>query len=486
MARRELERRKKLAAANSPDKLLAACFPQQQAFISDPAKLKAIWCTRRAAKSFTAGIYMIAEGLRFPGSNILFIGLTRASAKAIVWKDILLALNKRFGLNAVFNKAELTMTLPNGSIIAVTGVDVEENEMLKLLGKKYRLVCIDEASMYTVDTRTLVYGVLRPAMVDPNSSGDRGTICMMGTSSNFPRGLFYDVTTGKEPGWSVHTWTALDNPHVAANWQQELDEIATERPLYMETPQYKQFYLNQWVVDADKLVYKLSEHRNLYTALPDKPTPAGWSYILGVDTGWEDDNAFVLCAYHENDPHLFVVSTYNKAHMTFDQVVEKIQEFQRHPTMAPTKVIIDGANKQGVESMRVRSTIPFEYADKQGKVDFIEMLNGDLVQGKVLIQRDCRTLIQEMMGLVWKTDGEKIVYPKKEHPSLSNHLCDAMLYAWRMGYHYHSQPAEKRLTKYTKEWYDKQAEDVWEKEREGLKAETNSGWGDDSGGWGDP
>jgi hypothetical protein len=484
MARRELARRRKAAEASNPDKLFQHAFPQQAAFIHDSSKLKAIWCTRRAAKSFTAGLYMCYEALKYPGSNILFIGLTRASAKAIVWKDILLALNKRYGLNATPNKTELTMTLPNGSVIAVTGVDVDENEMLKLLGKKYRLVCIDEASMYTIDTRTLVYGVLRPAMVDPNSTGDRGTICMMGTSSNFPRGLFYDVTTGKEPGWSVHTWSAHDNPYVAANWQKELDEIAKERPLYMETPQYKQFYLNQWVVDEDKLVYKLSEHRNLYASLPEKLAPNGWSYILGVDTGWEDDNAFVLAAYHQNDPHLYVVRTFNKPHMTFDQVVEKIQEFQRSPTEAPNKVIIDGANKQGVESMRIRSSIPFEYADKTGKVDFIEMLNGDLVQGKVLIQRDNRSLINEMMGLVWKTDGEKIVYPKKEHPSLSNHLCDAMLYAWRMGYHFHSAPAEKRIVKYSKEWYAEQEKDIWEKERERLEAETNSGgWGDD-GGWG--
>lgn len=487
-ARKELARRARLAQYYSPDRILSACFPEQRRFIDDPSNLKTLWCTRRAAKSYTAGLYMVAEALRHPGSNILFIGLTRASAKAIIWKDILLAIDRKFSLRAVFNKSELTMSLPNGSIIFITGVDTDESEMLKLLGRKYRLACLDEGSMYTIDVRTLVYGVLRPAMVDGAGTGlqgDRGTICMFGTSSNFPRGLFYDVTTGKEAGWALHTWSAANNPHVAKNWAEELAEIKQQRPLYMETPQYKQFYLNQWMVDEDKLVYKLSENKNLYTMLPEALTPDGWRYILGVDTGWEDDNAFVLAAYHDNDPHLYIVSTFNKNHMTFDQVVEKIQEYQRHPTQAPTKVIIDGANKQGVESMRVRSTIPFEYADKQGKVDFIEMLNGDFVQGKVLIQRDCRNLIQELMGLVWKTDGEKIVYPKKEHPALSNHLCDAMLYAWRNGYHFHSTPAEKKLTKYSKEWYEKQAEDIWEREREQLEqAAAKGSWGDE-GGWGE-
>ena len=171
-------------------------FPQQKAFCMDPAKLKALFCTRRAAKSFTAGLYMVYEALKNPGCNCLFIGLTRSSAKSIIWKDILRVLNRKHKLKAVFNQADLSMTFPNGSVIKVTGVDAEEEEMNKLLGGKYRLVCIDEASMYTIDVGNLVYGVLGPAVADLD-----GTICLMGTSSNFTRGLFYNITTKREPGW---------------------------------------------------------------------------------------------------------------------------------------------------------------------------------------------------------------------------------------------------------------------------------------------
>jgi phage terminase large subunit len=479
-ARRELARRARLRQRNLDTAyLFDATFPQQKAFCEDPSNLKALWCTRRAAKSYTAGLYMMSEALKNPGSNILFIGLTRASAKAIVWKDILMAINKRYGLRCRFNKADLSVSVPGGSLISITGVDSDENEMLKLLGKKYRLVCIDEASMYSIDVRNLVYGVLRPAMVDPNTDGMRGTICLMGTSSNFPRGLFYDITVGKERGWSVHTWTAHENPYVAKQWQEELDEIKRDRPLYLETPQYKQFYLNEWSVDDTKLVYRFDDQRNTYKQLPQDLSPEGWRFVLGVDTGWEDDNAFVLTGYHENDPHLYVIRTFNKPRMTFDQVVVKINEFMLDPSYPVSKVIIDGANKQGVESMRIRSAIPFEYADKQGKVDFIEMLNGDFIQAKVKINRNCEALVNELRGLVWLTDGDKIVVPKKENPSLSNHLCDAFLYAWRNGYHYHSVPKEVKLVKYSKEWYEKQAEDIWEREREML--EQAATWADESG-----
>ncbi len=459
-------------------------FQQQRDFISHPSKLKALFCTRRSAKSFTAGLYLVQEALNNPGCNCLFIGLTRDSAKAIIWKDVLRVINRVHNLGGIPNQTDLTLTLPNGSVIKVTGVDADEDEMTKLLGRKHRLVCIDEASMYTVDTRNLVYGILKPGVTDPDEHGERGTIALFGTASDFPRGLFYDITTGAEPGWKLFEWTAHDNPHVAKQWQEELDDIATNRPLYMETPQFKQWYLNKWVVDEEKLVYRFNPERNLIKAIPKGLAHDGWSIVLGVDLGWEDDNAFVLTAYHVNDPCLYVLKTSAQKKLTFDQVAEKIQEFMRDKEWAPNKVVIDGANKQGVESMRQRSNIPFDYADKQDKATFIELCNSDLVQAKVkFLDNDInRPLWQEMGALVWVTDGGKIKLPKKEHPALPNHRTDAFLYAWRNGYHYHSAPAEVKIVVGSKAWYEAQAKDIWERERERLvEQEEEGGWPSDSG-----
>lgn len=458
------------AQRNIPD-VLSLAFPKQREFILDPSQKKAIWCTRRSAKSYTDGLHHFHTALNHPGCNTLFVGLTRASSKAIIWKDVLKDIDRKLGIGASFNETELTVTLPNGSVIYVTGADADENEMYKLLGRKFKLVTIDEASMYTINLRNLVYGILGPAMAD-----QMGTIVLSGTSSDFPRGLFFDITTGVEHGWKLFIWSAHDNPHVAKHWQETLDEIKRERPLYMDTPQFKQWYLNQWVVDEEKLVYRFDPQKNLIKALPVLPSD-GWSYVLGVDTGWEDDNAFVLTAYHVNDPNLYVLKTYAKKKLTFDQVVQVIQEFMNDKDHAPSRVIIDGANKQGVESMKQRSTIPFEYAEKQDKATFIELCNSDLVQAKIkYLDNDFnRPLWQEQMSLVWVTDGDKIKYPKKEHPNLPNHRCDAFLYSWRMGYHYHSSPPEKKIVMGSREWYMKQSEDIWEKEREKLEQQESQG-----------
>lgn len=456
-----------------PD-VLSLAFDKQREFILDESKIKALFCTRRSSKSYTGGLYLFKEAIENPGCNVIFIGLTRASSKAIVWKDVLKDIARKLSIEVSFNETELTATLANGSVIYVTGADADEDEMNKLLGRKFRLAIVDEASMYTINLRNLVYGVLGPAMTDPNAGGERGTICLLGTASDFPTGLFYDVTTRNEKGWKLFEWTAHDNPYVAKQWQEALDEIARERPLYMETPQFKQWYLNQWVIDDEKLVYRFNPSRNLVKEIP-KLSKDGWTYVLGVDTGWEDDNAFVLTAYHVNDPNLYILKVFKKKRMTFDQVVEVIQQFMKDPVYAPHKVFIDGANKQGVESMRLRSSIPFEYADKQDKATFIELCNGDLVQGKILIHDTPinRPLWEEMSALVWMTEGDKIKLPKKEHPNLANHLCDAFLYSWRCGYHYSASPAEKKIVHGSKEWYEKQAEDIWEREREKLEKDQN-------------
>lgn len=457
---------------NSFNEVYTASFPEQRKFIDDPARLKALHCTRRAAKSYTAGLYMIETCLNYPGSNCLFVALTRQSAFDIIDKDILQTINRKYNLGIDLNKASLTYTFPNGSIIRLTGVDTSEDEMNKLLGKKYRLACVDEGSLYTVNMRHLIYDILGPAMAD-----EEGTICFFGTSSNITQGLFFDITKGMEQGWSIHRWSAHQNPHI--NWQKQLDEISLNRPLYMETPQFRQWYLNEWVVEKDKLVYKFHPDRNLFRDLPH-PQSKGWHYVLSCDLGWEDDTAIILSAYHDNDPTFYVLKSYAAKHMTFDMVEKKLLEFLNDPKYPCNSVIIDGANKQGVETMTMRSNILFEYADKLGKADHIEILNGDLIQGRIKIHYTENDLIDEMMTLVWKTSGDKIVYPKKEHPSLPNHRCDALLYGWFNGWHFLSTPAVKATipgtVEYIKEQEDLHKQSIMEKiKREQALKDGNQG-----------
>lgn len=431
-------------------------FDKQLAFIKDPARLKALFCTRRAAKSYTAGIYLIKEALENPGCNCLFVGLTRLTAKGIAWKDILKDINNRYKLGISFNESYLEATLPNGSIIYVTGADADEDEMNKLLGKKYRLVCIDEASMFSIDLKQMIYGVLKPATAD-----QRGTICLLGTSSNITRGLFYDITTKKENGWSLHTWTAYDNPHIVNQWKEEIEDIETNRPEFKKTALFRQWYLNEWVVDDEARVYKYSSPRNDVEYLPRDLSD--WTFVLGVDLAHSPDStAFVIGAYHPLDPKLYLV--YARKHLKMD-ITDCAEEIKRLDKRYDFQVkVVDGANKMAVAELNNRHQLGLIPADKTGKADFIKLMNDEFVQSKILLlpeartkwHKDAETLQDEYNTLVWITDNGKVVEPRKENPNIHNDQADAALYLWRYCFTYLFKPVEPIP--------DRTKQEVWEPE----------------------
>lgn len=411
-------------------KIDEAAFEKQLAFINDPAKLKALFCTRRAAKSYTGGLYLIKEALENPRSNCVYIALTRETAKGIIWKDILKELNQKYELGMEFNGTTLEATLPNESIIRVTGADADEDEMNKLLGKKYRLAVIDEASMFSVNMRQLVYGVLKPATAD-----QRGTICLLGTASNITRGLFYDITTGKETGWSLHEWTAYENPHVASQWKEEILEIESKRPSFQKTTLYKQWYLNQWVIDSNALVYKFLRANNEATQLPMFASP--WRNVLGVHVGHAPDpSAFVIARYNDESPLLFVTHAEQRYGIDAKTITDRIQELDNVYNFEVK--VITGLEKGPVDEMnsRYQANVVAEIFEEKEKEHWINLINSDLGQKKVYFYQQTEELKQEMETLVWETDGAHIKLPRKQHKGIENHISNAFMALWKNTYPY--------------------------------------------------
>lgn len=412
------------------------CFDKQRAFIEDPARMKALFTTRRGAKSFTDGIYLIKEAMENPNCNCLFLSLTRLSAKGIIWKDVLKVISDKCNLNITFNETELNARFPNGSVIYVAGVDTDENERKKLFGRKYKLVVIDEAALFDIDMHDLVYVALRPALTDL-----RGTLVMSGMASNITRGLFYDITNNKEPGWSLHQWTAYDNPHVAKQWAEEIEFIKTNQPKMIQTARFRQAYLNEWVVEDEAKVYKFTRQTNIAPILP--PQHGKYSYLLGLDLAHSPDaTAFVVGAYSVMDPVLYIV--YASKHAKMD-ITDCALEVKRLNTKYDFDIkVVDGANKMAVEELNNRHNLGLIPADKTGKADFIKLMNDEFLLGKIkLLSGQCESLIEEYDTLIWVTDGGQVVEPRKEHPSIHNDLADSALYMWRYAYQYLFHVPEK-------------------------------------------
>jgi len=465
----ELQRRQR-ARENAPD-FADPHFPQQTAFVNDKARLIAALCPRRAGKTQAAARKLLKAAVEREHARCLYLALTRQSAKELLW-PVLKQLDAQFSLGLIFHEMSLTATLPNGSTIKLAGADDDAYEMKKMLGQPYALVVIDEAGSFRVDLADMVYNILRPAMMDFG-----GTIALIGT----PEGvhgrvnLFYRVTEHDydptDPEWVVHKWSSLDNPYMKRQVEKELADIEKNRPLYKETKGYKAMFLGQWSLDDDDLVYRFGSDRNLYKELP----VAEYQYLLGVDMGFNDDAAFVVFAWQPYDWHLYIVDCFKRPRMDVTDHAKAIQQICKRYDIS--RVVIDGSNKVAVEEMRKRHDLSsLEAAMKRGKFEHIDLLNDDLVQGKILIHEDLRDLIDEMQGLVIDKRALQRTRKRVEHPGCPNHLCDAMLYGWRATYAYHAVPAPEDPLTARLRWLKEEGDRMEEEREKQFKAEEQGGF----------
>jgi hypothetical protein len=440
------------------DRMLADCFPEQRVFVVDPSPQKAADTTRRAGKSYSDGLIQCISALENPGTMHLYVHLFREDAKDTYWTAVLKEIDSKYGLNIDFNDTSLEARFPNGSVIKLKGYDTEPDAFRKVLGKKYKTVVVDESGSFRQDLEEALNKYVGPALVDL-----AGQLILSSMPTNFTKSYFARVRAGKVPGWSVHHWDAHKNTSLVEGvpmcqrWAESIARLRANDPHVEEQAWFQQQYLGMWVVDTTNLCYHFREDRNVYQGLPVYPT-GSWTYVLGCDLGFNDATAFVVGAYHDHDPNLYIVEAYKKPGLDYTAVAEHIQALDKKYN-GFAKMMVDGANKQGVEEMRRRHSLPLVASEKQDKATFMGLLDSDLIAGRVKADpKTCPALIQEWSELVWY---ERALEQNKrvEHPSLDNHLCDAALYMHRYAYQWLSRPIDMKLVPGTPEWRQKRFAD---------------------------
>lgn len=465
------------------------------AAIADEARAKVLLCTRRAGKSQEIAHEFLDDAWTHPRANYLYVGLTRESAMKAIWKDGFKLLDERLRLGLRFNESHLTVTLPNGAVIYLLGMDAGEKQVEKARGGRYRKVAIDEAQSFGVDLRDLVK-VLRPALAD-----ERGTLTLAGTPGIVHKGLFFDLTHDQDPQtpgrwtrddpetalrFSGHRWHAERNPHMREQWRAELAEMLAVNPRVVETPAFQREYLGRWVLDDTNLVYRYQVGRNDFDGKLPAFDRGRWHYVLGVDLGYDPDpTAFVVTAYHDHDRTLYLLEADEGLRLDVTAVAERVKAYEKR--FGFDALVIDGANKQAVEEMRRRHSLPLRAADKRGKSDFIEIMNGEWIQGRIKLDparcvwsvadrpKAPASLAEQYRSLVWDDRSSR----REEHPACANHAADAALYAWRHAYQYLSETLEEKPSPGTPEWNEAERARMREVARSRVVArqeEAEGGW----------
>lgn len=436
----ELRRRQQLEDASaSVFQFEDHCFPKQiEFFRGEGPRFRAACCSRRAGK--TVGI--AADALEtIQNENdvlVLYITVTKQAARDIIWSDILRLIDD-YKLPFKIDNTRLSVTNPKTRSRFIIEGAKDRTEIEKHRGKKLRKCYIDEAQSFRTYIADLVNDVITPALRD-----HKGELYITGTPGPVKAGYFYEVT--HSDFWHNVGWTAFDNPHMHSPPSLDLEETLTEerqmKGISKHDPGYRRETYGIWIEDLDSLVFKFDKNRNLYKTLPnfnEQGKKYTYDYIFGVDIGYNDSDAIAVLAYNYELKEVFLVDEVVKAKQNITELVKQIQQLKEHYN--PIKMVMDAGalGKKIQEEILSRHGLNLQAAEKNRKIEFIELLNDDLRTGKFkafegsVFEDDC-------MLCQWDKES-KIRNPERPKVSDSYHsdICDAVLYAWRECRHFLSE-----------------------------------------------
>lgn len=462
-------------------------------------KYLSLRCPRRSGKSYAITALALWWGEMHPNSRILIISLTLKSTKENFWAGapggIVFQAHKH-GLKLKYNNTDYVWVHENGSRGRLAGAEtLADIERLRGAAAEADLAVVDECKSFAPELLgELIRDVLQPGLMTRD-----GVMVLGGTPGSIPVGTFFEATSptsrnddglptcvvvGEEDGpayaklskeyleeiWRLHTWTIKDNIAAPRQWARAQGD-KRRQGWGDEHPTWRREYMGEWVTDATDLVYAWAAHKNkpefvTWRPMKSKDNPSGlpqehgpWHTVLGVDLGYVDDSALVLCAYSESLKELRHVYDFKSPGLTvdafFDEVFTVFDKYGR-----PDAIVADtagGGSKMLVETLNQRYGLGIEPAKKTEKQDHIELVNSDFAMGRIKIIPGS-DLAHELSGLQWDLSREsKAVLARtgrlREDPNCPNHLCDALLYLYRYSYHYWSQAPASLLERNTPAWW---------------------------------
>lgn len=338
------------------------------------------------------------------------------------------------------------------------------------------------------------------------------------------------------PGWlgySSHTWTLKDVvdlpdskqkfPALWYNWQEALRTKA-EKLWSDENPIWRREYLAIWSADDTDTMFRYRAHVdgkewNQWDPLGRVPATMDdlkavvailrerfddVRFVIPADEGYKDPFACNVLAFSPRDPErtIFHVFPFERTEMYGRPIAElllgtdevaAILSTGKFPQkyggiygalgiIAPDAAVMDGSETLIAELANVYG-IRFAKADRKpdSKVGGIELVNGDLQDGRIKILKDS-PLERQIRVLQWKEDefGQK-----KEDKAQANHSTDTLLYGRKLIANLFEAGAVTQDAKPTQETYkDPMGLEVATEEDENAGLLTDPSWGDSDDEWG--
>ncbi|MFR6473405.1 MAG: PBSX family phage terminase large subunit [Turicibacter sanguinis] len=308
------------------------------------------------------------------------------------------------------NKSERSITLPNGSMIIMLGLDDEE-KLLSINGvTDFFIEEIFEVPQEVVDQIDLrlrakapnlqIYGCFNP--ISPHHwlhgfcEGDKQ-----------PADLFYDRSNYK------------DNPFLPQSYVDSLESLKTRNP-----NKYRIFAEGNWGTDLDGLVFKhinfINSHDiDVNAMLKDK----SWQVRCGMDIGELDPTAIAVSLFNERTQALYLIKEFYQRGATLDEMYEAIINLG----IQKQKIYVDSASPQVISYLKSKGINAQPCIKGAGSVEarISYLQNLDIY---VLVD-SCPNAQIEFENFVYLKDKKTNVYTNKTDHTYSHLCCDALGYS---------------------------------------------------------
>lgn len=416
LRRIEALERTRVAEAATFD-LASILFDRQLPFGTETARQVTAVCTRRAGKSYACAAKLIDVARKKPGCVALYVTLSRINAKRLVW-GIVKELAEKHAIGAKVLEADLCLELTNGSRIYLSGA-ADESEVDKFRGLALGVVIVDEAQSFPGYLAKLVDEVLAPALMD-----FAGQLFLVGTPGPVPVGYFHDCATS--PAWAHHAWSVVDNPWIERKSgftpQALLAQELERRGVAVDEASIQREWFGRWVLDVNALVFRFDQ------AINGRASTRAWQhYVIGIDLGFDDSDAIATLGWRDDSPVVDLVEEWVGAKQSITGLMERVKS--AYDRYQPVAVVADtgGLGKKIAEEITQRTQIPIEAAEKERKLEHIELLNDAMRTARFFAPADSR-FAEDCMRVEWdRTSPEKPKISERFHSDIA----DAVLYAWR-------------------------------------------------------
>jgi hypothetical protein len=231
---------------------------------------------------------------------------------------------------------------------------------------------------------------------------------------------------------------AVDNPglDVEAYMRQlaELDPITRA-----------QLERGEWLIDGSGLVYYCYSPSSCNVQRLPRDIPAHeWRRVLGVDfASAHDKTAFAISAYSPHEETVYLEHTEEHSRMSPQEASKYMSVLTEqwasadaaHGVEGGFDSIVGDAGGLGAAYMLEMTkhwAIPINPAEKQHKLAYIKLFNGELHDGRLkIVEPECESWMTQARTLMWQ-NGQQL----KENQSQPNDSTDAALYSWRECRHY--------------------------------------------------